>query len=170
MAHIESNIDDVIELVRRMYACIDFTRKGPQKLLGEALCDRVSEGCQDRSLNRQRGAKRKWKDNAPGYVKRPEKAGKPVGVLTGEMLSDTEMQGERDIQPRRVTIVYGTNQEVRDKASWFHRGSKGSGPGPPSGAKKQPARPDMWALDDKIRRALNQEVADYLDFLTPDDL
>jgi hypothetical protein len=152
-------MEDIRQLIFGMADLIDFTAAGAGKSLGDDCLDRVVERIQDRSLGEQMGADGQgWDDNAPRYKRGPKKRGKPVGVLSGEMLSDVQLAGERTIEPHRAVMVYGQDDEHRNRANYFERGSDGPGDGPTSGAVNQPPRPGMYALDD-------QAVDDVMDTL-----
>jgi hypothetical protein len=63
-----------------------------------------------------------WADNDPAYAER--KGGLPVGVLTGDMLSDDNMRGRVTIGDRSVSVAYGGSEFARAKLGWFAAGGR----------------------------------------------
>lgn len=150
------------EMLRQFVDLIDFTLPGDNASLGVDCLDRIVERAQERAIDEQSDAQGAyWVDNAEAYRRSPSKAGKPVGVLSGEMLSDLEMQGETVILPKSANRKYGKSTDSRDKASWFTRGSNGDGDGPVSGAKNQPPRPGLYELDDIAIDDVMQELNEF---------
>jgi hypothetical protein len=167
MADAQSNRGEIEDLLDRLAGGFNFETPGIDgRGLGEELLDVVAEGVIDRTLAEQAqpdGAP--LAPNAPDYAKRPAKAGKPIGVLSGEMLSQLEVNGERWIDPERAEMTYGQpGSGARRKAEWFTRGSAENPPGDieHSGAEGQPARP-FYALDDEIRARLGDRSSLALD-------
>jgi hypothetical protein len=102
---------------------IDFTERG----LGQEVLDVGAVGIAERSLGRQSWPDgRPWEANEPRYA--ASKGNRPIGVLTGEMLSLEQLKGTREITPRRAVAVYGTTQDARDKGEWFTTGGRNSVP------------------------------------------
>ena len=168
MASASSNLDDVAAWIRGLVNAVDFTRPGAARLLGEECLDRIAERIQDRSVMEQGGADgQKWEKNAQAYVKTKRKKGKIIGVLTGEMLSDVQLQGTRTIESTRAEMQYGTTPEVRDKLSWFNKGSNASAPGEgrPSGALNQPPRQNLYMLDETAKDDVMAELGEFVDWL-----
>lgn len=169
MASASSNLEEVAQWIRGIVDAADFTRQGDAAaLLGEECLDRVCERCQERSYQQQAGADgQPWQPNADGYKKTKKKRGKIIGVLTGEMLSDVQIAGEREIQPDRATVTYGKNDAVRDKLSWFNKGSDPNAPGigRPSGAKNQPPRQNLFMIDDVARQDVMDQLNEYYAWL-----
>lgn len=158
MADVQSNQEEIQRLLDQLAGGFNFTTPGTDgRGLGEELLDVVAEGVIDRTLaeqNQPDGAP--LAPNAESYAASREKAGKPIGVLSGEMLSQLEVSGERVIGPERAEMTYGQpGSEARRKAEWFTRGSAENPPGDieHSGAEGQPSRP-FYALDDAIRARL----------------
>lgn len=166
MAGASSNLEEIMEQVRKLADLVDLTRAGADKALGELVLDRVCERCIDRTINEQSGADGGyWPDNAPGYKMMKKKKGKIVSVLTGEMISETEIMGTREIEPKRAVVRYGKTEFARHKLGWFTRGSWGDGPGEKSGAKNQPPRPGLFMIDDIAKADVRAEIDDYIKYM-----
>jgi hypothetical protein len=63
-----------------------------------------------------------WAANEPAYSAR--KGGLPVGILTGDMLSDDNMRGRVTIGERSVSVAYGGSEFARAKLGWFAAGGR----------------------------------------------
>lgn len=119
-----SNYSAIEKALMELLSCCELDRPGPNgnKTLADELFDLDAEGVRRRSIEGQHGpAGEDWADNEPNYKRR--KGGEPVGVLTGDMLSDEELQGERDIAKEEATMRYGTTEWNRQKATWFEEGT-----------------------------------------------
>ncbi len=141
--------------LRALVEGVEFDMPGDGGSLADDLVDVVVEGIAARAIDGQAGAKGRWDDNKDWAEKRKDKVGKPVGVLSGDMLSATELRGEVTTARDELTMRYGTSEFIRRRLEWFSNGSDGKD-GDPSGAKNQPARPGLYALDDKIRAGLRK--------------
>jgi hypothetical protein len=139
------------------------------KGMAHEVLDAIIEEVVDRSLSRQaQPGGIPWADNAESYKRTPAKSGKPIGVLTGDMMSLINLRGVRTIEDYRAVMRYGSGEFAKRKAQWFTRGSSND-PGTeslePSGASNQPARP-FYERDDqsdrKIRVVLVESWNDYL--------
>lgn len=164
MATVSDNMDEIEALITQASE-FDFTSPGTQGAgLGNELLDIVAEGVYERSMNQQAAPDgTDWADNAESYKKRPEKDGKPISVLDGEMMSMVELRGERTIEPYEASMEYGTQKITRRKAQWFTRGSEENAPDDIeySGAKDQPPRP-FYEIDDTITGQVNERVQQAL--------
>lgn len=118
---IDADLDRILEDLADE---INLEAPAPGGSLGAEVLDIAAVGIAERSLKEQVAPDQSpWADNEPRYAAR--KGGLPVGVLTGDMLSLVQLEGERDISPRKATARYGVTQEARDKAEWFTTGRDG---------------------------------------------
>ena len=123
---------------------------GPVPGLGEALLDEAARGIKERSDAEAGPGPEGWAPNAPRYAASAAKRGKPVGVLTGEMLDYEQIKGERLIGAREASMTYGFTPSAKQKATWFTYGRE-----------NQPARP-LYEIDGPIADAMATRVGDHL--------
>lgn len=165
MATARSNLDSVAHWLRRMVEGFNFESPGIEgKGLANELLNVVADEITERTGNRQLDIDGgPLKPNAPAYAASTKKRGRPVGVLTGEMLSQREMHGTREILQYSARMSYGVTDFARKKAEWFTRGSEENGPEDIeySGAQNQPPRP-FYGMDDQIRDAVLARAAEAL--------
>lgn len=179
------NLPEIKRLIDDLVDSIDFTRKGAEAALGEALLDIVVDGVSNRSAEAVDPDGTPWPENRGAYGAAKSTRGIPVGVgyyglmtaardprttaptdeLGGEMLSLQQLQGRRTIQPETAVMVYGTDDEVSRKGQWFTNGSDESDVGERSGADNQPPRP-FYAIAqddlDLVSETLDEFVGDIL--------
>jgi hypothetical protein len=117
-----SNLTRLLAMIRALPRSVAFDAPaGGGEAFGRVLARRAMEGIRDRSLLRQVDPKGKqWEPNEPRYKAR--KGGKPVGELTGEMLSVDQLLGELELTPDKMTVRYGKSAAVRQRARWFQQG------------------------------------------------
>lgn len=79
-----------------------------------------------------------------------------IGVATGEMLSQKELEGTPAVSPvdNTVTLTYGTKETTRQKMERFTRGRRRRG--------TQPPRPG-YELDATIEADLNRLIVDVIE-------
>ena len=138
-----SNAKEVEDWLDECADAIRFTSAGADKSLGEDLCDGISEGIVDRTIGNQQALdgsplkplSEKTPQGKPSYGpwKRKHHPGKPISVLSGQMMSGTEVKGRRDIGDDEATITHGVDEEAIKKGGWF----------------TEQGRP-FWGLDDTI--------------------
>lgn len=127
---------------------VDLTRHR----LGDDCFDLIAAGIHERSIHEQQSpALVAWAPNAPAYARSRRKAGKPVGVLTGEMLSLEQLKGTRAITPKSGVMRYATSSTAADKGAWFTEG-----------ADRRPARP-FYDTDPQIEDAVAERIGRAVD-------
>jgi hypothetical protein len=128
--------------IERLLGLFTFELPGRSgKGMANEILDTFVESIADRSLADQAAPSGvPWPDNADSTKADPEKQGRPVGVLYGDMLSVLNLRGTREIQPTRAVMRYGVHQFARRKAQWFSCGSEAVAGMEPSGATNQPER------------------------------
>jgi hypothetical protein len=120
-----SNIDQVIAYLEQFANTFDFTRKGIDQSLGRDVKKLAAQTMRDRSLQDRTGFGTAWPPNSDTpshWTEGP--AGEDWGYRqwkeyhygtdqpnsrTGQMLSQLSMEGRSTIEPRQVTMIYGTN-------------------------------------------------------------
>src|SRR5579864_4980687 len=113
MASIISNFPEVRRKILAIPHALDqtrYTRRG--KLLGEAALDLVAENIRARTMGEQ--VTPLGDTFAPlkePYASSPEKAGKPIGYLTGDMLDLEAIKGTQVITESRASMTYGRTEE-----------------------------------------------------------
>lgn len=129
MAGVKSNLMDIEHALHELGCVLDLTRvpRGRRRLADEAVAV-VAAGILDRTKNKQVDAN--GKPLAPlkqRTLARKRKRGFPdtIGVQTGDMLAIKELEGLVAISPKQVTMIYGDNEEDRQKAEWFTEGKEG---------------------------------------------
>lgn len=65
---------------------------------------------------------RMWALNKEPYASSPRKLGKPIGVLTGRMLSLPEIEGESIVDHDLAVMQFGASDESRAIAEYFTDG------------------------------------------------
>ena len=161
-----SNRDQINALLDAWVNSIDLTDRTSQvgRQMADAVLDVMADGIHQRCIDKQAEPNgTAWAENAASYTKRKDKAGKPVGVLTGEMLGDMEaFKGTRTYEPDKAEMEYGKSEAARKKAEWFTRGSKENPPDEIeySGAKNQPSRP-FYDLDDEIKSKAFEKAQEH---------
>ena len=150
-----SNFDQIMANLDRLIDSInltDTTSPAGKKMAVDVL-DTMTDGIQRRTIDKQVDPDNNpLADNAPSYRAKPAKGSKIIGFLTGEMLSDQQMKGDRTFEPSHCSQEFGITDFAKRKAQWFTRGSQGNPPSDieASGAKNQPSRP-FYDLDDEIK-------------------
>lgn len=122
--------------LRRHRQAFDFTKDN----LGSDLLD-IAEDSHRRCLDEERSP-----DNTPWMPLNPRYErwkstyfpGKPMGELYGIMKAPAEIEGERDIGPRKAWYIFGKTDEARAEAAHFEEGDP---------ANNRPGRP-FTGLDD----------------------
>lgn len=147
MATVTSNLPQINALLNSLADALDLTNDG----LGEDLLGVVVEGLVDRNAAQLDPAGADWAANKEPYASSPRKAGKPVGVLTGEMLSMVQLAGEKEITSTKATMTYGVNQDARDKSDWFTAGRAGV---------QEPR--EFYALDPAIEAKVTERAEEAL--------
>jgi hypothetical protein len=84
-----------------------------------------------------------WRENEPAYKAR--KGNKPVGILTGEMLSYENIFGKVQVTKNTITIRYAGSAAARRKVRWFEEGGR-----------------RMWGLDPEIRAKIMARMKDHI--------
>ncbi|CAB4131005.1 hypothetical protein UFOVP124_49 [uncultured Caudovirales phage] len=156
-----NNFNQVIDLIEQMLMpdFTDSSRPIGKKLANDVLdimSAEMLERCEDRRVDHTGTP---WAPNAPSYLKKRQKQGKPVGELEHKMLTRQQFDGTRTFEPGQATMEYGITEFERKKAQWFTRGSEENLPGDieASGATNQPPRP-FFELDDDIRSKAIAEI------------
>lgn len=163
MATVTSNLDAISTLIGRLADCVDLTLPGESASLGLDLLGDIAVGIIDRSVDGQKAPDGSaWAENLEPYRSSRRKANKPIGVLSGEMLSLREVQGEVSVSPHEATMTYGTSDETKRRAEWFTRGSDGPGEGEVSGAKGQQPRP-FYGLDPEIEATMTGRIERHIE-------
>jgi hypothetical protein len=151
---------DIESALLALVSCTALDSPAPSGETGPTLADSLFDcdvrGIQSRALNSQSGPEGvQWADNAPAYKAR--KGGLPVSILTGEMMSDEQLSGVREIGPDEAVMTYGKDDWNRQKAEWFEYGRQ-----------NQPARPmydsDTSDDDDKAE-IVNRKIQETIDKL-----
>ena len=159
---VTDNLDEFEAHLEALVESFDFEAPGVDGSLADDIVDAVAEGIAERAIDQQSGAEGGWADNADSYVKRKKKAGKPVSVLSGEMISLVELRGGVETTPTTLTMTYGTAAFTRRRLEWFSNGSDGKD-GEPSGAKNQPARPGLYRTDPAIDAEVESRIGAALE-------
>ena len=157
MARVTSNLPEIQASLQALGQTFALDRPTHGQSLGRDALAVVTTAIGDRCRAEEAPGGAEWPENKPWADRDPAKRGKPVGVLTGEMLSPEQLAGEPTITRESATTVYGTDEASRQKAAWFSEGND-----------NQPARPfyEMDETTDKALEAfLDAEVDRYLDSL-----
>jgi hypothetical protein len=152
MASIRSNFASVKDAVMALTHLLDLDRGPSGQSLGSRALDAAAAGIYERSHQQKDPRGNAWPDNAESYKRQARKRGKPVGILTGEMLSDSEIRGTRAIAAGSASMEYGTTGEMKQRAEKFQEGSSG----------KQPPRP-FFDLDEDIIRDIDALYDEAID-------
>lgn len=143
----DATFEKAQDVLHRLADGIDLTGNG----LGEDLLDVIVEGIVERSLGEQAAPSgAAWAPNKEPYASSRRKRGKPIGVLTGDMLSLQQVRGTREITPTLALMTYGTSSEARRKLLWFTKGRPGQEPRP------------VLGLDPEIVARLKATVLEHL--------
>ena len=169
--------DEVCDWIERFVLSFDFTRPGLDRSRGRDLAHVVAGQIAARSSAHQRGADpEKWERNEKRYRRRKERSygwADDPNYRTGQMLSEASLFGEPIVEPRLITMRYGTDEKPdrtwspqdnrspaevrkdesvtdRQKAGWAHQETA-----------ERPARP-FYELDDEIASAVIEVAADAL--------
>ncbi len=164
-----SNADELSQLFERLMGTFDMTQPGSgADTLGKDLVATTAMGILGRTINDQLDPdQEQLAANQGDYLKRKEKAGKPVGIgLAADsperMLSLPQVVGEVEVEPDRVRMTYGKTEAAKRKAQWFTAGSNASLGMEPSGAQGQPERP-FYALDEFIEGELVHQLSEHVE-------
>lgn len=84
-----------------------------------------------------------WAENSPTY--KAAKGNLPIGVLTGDMLSEHNIMGNVTTSQGQVTVTYGGDAFASQKMRWFAAGGRA-----------------VWGLDDVIRARLRDYTKERL--------
>lgn len=150
-----TNVDAIRAALMDLVHCCDLDQPGPggSSTLADAIFDVDVQGIRRRSLDGQHGpAGEPWANNEATYAAR--KGGRPIGVLTGRMLSEEELAGIRAISSDRALMRYGVTGWAIQKAEWFEDGTE-----------RQPERPfyDSSEDDTPTKEALvNRQIEDTI--------
>jgi len=105
-----SNVDEVGAWLTDVVKSIDFTIPGVDSAMGLDTAFAVAEGIYDRSDSRQQGADARWPENSEPY--KSDKLSKygtdKTNFRTGQMISLASMLANVTIEPRLITMLYGT--------------------------------------------------------------
>ena len=170
--HSTSNADEVTAWLIGGVASFGFHAPLNGKPLGDAIVDNHVQQIQQRSIGEQRGANTPWPALDPDYETRKQAmyGQRPIGVASGQMLSEESLHGEPTITDRVVTHKYGTGRagDPPPEREGKRRGRRriGPRPEPPTDRKKlewfeEKGRP-VFDLDDQIRSRNADLVADAL--------
>lgn len=139
------NFSDACDDIDALVDTFDFTLTGKTESIGKDLADAACESMRYRALEEKDPLHRKWKDNEKNYAKYKEVRYDvhEVGILSGQMLSQESMNGQRFVTPNSVQIIYGTGRSHqgparngapmkpheliptdREKADWFTKGGR----------------------------------------------
>jgi phage gpG-like protein len=105
-----SNIDHVVAFLEGFVDSIDFRRPGVEGSLGRDIMYRVAERMHNRALSDRRGIGEPWDKNEPKYAawKAKNYGVEEPNSRTGQMLSQKSMRGRSTVEPKVVTMIYGT--------------------------------------------------------------
>jgi len=164
-----TNFDQHVAWFKDLVDDFNFKLPGRNENIGKDLAYLASQRMIDRADQEQGGPDGSiWLANEPRYAAWKAKKYNvvKVGTLTGQMLSETSMRGNIDVQEQEVTMRYGIDQPAtkfkggetydvenpptdRQKAQWFEEGGR-----------------KFYGLDDKISDELaelaGQELDEYL--------
>jgi hypothetical protein len=91
----------------------DFTRPGIDQTLGRDVKGLAAQRIYDRAITTKGGVSGPWPENEPVYAAAKEKRydtdPQDPNVRTGQMLSQQSIEGRSTVEPKQVTMVYGTN-------------------------------------------------------------
>ncbi len=153
MGQVRSNLTTVVRGLKRATHALDFTSPYRGHTFGDELLDLIAERIHTRAWDEQRdpdGAD--FAPNEPRYAASPQKRGKRVGELTGEMLSPEQIAGDRDVSPLSASMRYGLDETNRLKMEWF---SMGRDPVQPARRVYEFSETDEDALEVAIRARLD---------------
>ena len=150
----------VVAALGRDVDSLGFRGRGPRGMLGEDVADMVAEIVMDRTVNRQ--AQPDGSPLAPlrpATVERKRRLGYPDTILveTGRMLAQAQLQGDADLSdPHEMRVVYGLDDEARQKAEWAHEGAPNRARRPFYEIGTDPA--DLAALDGVVAEGLDAQA------------
>jgi hypothetical protein len=130
----ESNLDDLKE---RMYRRIEMFEDANEGDYPEQVQQVIGEGQIERNAREVDPHFQTWAENNPVY--RAAKGNRPIGVLTGDMLSEANIMGRLVITDRSITVSYAGSGFDRQKMEWFAASGR-----------------QAWGLDASIRAALRE--------------
>lgn len=136
----ESNLDDLKE---RMYRRIEMFEDANEGDYPEQVQEVIGRGQIDRNAREVDPYFQNWAENNPTY--RAAKGNKPIGVLTGDMLSEANIMGRPVITNKSITIEYGGSGFDRQKMEWFAASGRRA-----------------WGLDAVIRAQLRELTREKL--------
>jgi hypothetical protein len=145
MARVSSNGDEIARELENLFNKIDFTIRGAEKNLGEALVEIVANDINELGNEGKGPDGAEWTPNEKKYAAykaRRYDVHKP-GELGGQMLSEESLKGQPLILPDQIDMVYGTGKQPppnsrsgvplreherkptdREKADWFTDGGR----------------------------------------------
>lgn len=143
----DSNLSQIEALLQEIGGAVDYDARGVGSgSFGDDMLDIITDGIYERSHAQKTPGGATWDKNDPRYAER--KGFRPVGILTGEMLSYPELTGTREITPTEAQQRYGRSEETRRKAAHF------SAKRPFFGQAPEDEAPLRRAVEDQIRRRL----------------
>lgn len=107
-----SNIGQVMGFLKGFVESFDFTRPGIDQSLGRDVKNKAVERIYKRSNDDKRSIDDDWEKNEKEYAKWKEEKYDVIdgpNERTGQMLSQKSIEGRSTIEPRQVTLIYGTN-------------------------------------------------------------
>lgn len=154
MARTTSNLPEIRAIIAKLGETLAFDRPGSEGSVGTGALGAAVGAIAERCRAQEAPDGREWAKNKPWAQRNPQKRGKPVGVLTGEMLSAGQLAGEPTVSRDSATLTYGVTEEAKRKAEWFSEGNA-----------NQEARPffDIGPAEEAaVDRYLDAEVDRYL--------
>lgn len=152
MASVTSNFNTISVQINKLAGAIDLNRPGRQATLGKDLFGIIATGIVNRSIEKQSGPDgSKWSPNKEPYARSVRKAGKPIGVLSGAMLSLENVAGVQTINAHNATMVYGTSAAIQERLGYFESGRSGI----------QDPRP-VYGIDAEIEAAVMREIETHV--------
>lgn len=134
---VKTNLNSVLESLDSIPNRFDLRRDG----IGDDIAEMMSRGMHARAMKRVNPQGRPWHENDPEY--KAWKGNKPVGELTGDMLSLDNFLGEAKVTQTNVKVVYGKTEAARQKLHYFKTGRY---------------KRNAWGLDGAIKREVWTEL------------
>jgi hypothetical protein len=155
MAGIRTNLPEVIRAIKAIAQSWDLRSKGRYKSLGVDMLDIVAEGIYERTVIEQEGPDGEpLAPLAPSTLARKARLGFPetIGVEHAKMLALEELKGERMIERRTASVIYGKDEQAKEEAEWFQDPSN-------------PNQPDrqFMGLDERIEATIDALFEEVLD-------
>lgn len=139
----ESNIEEIEDRIAGISDCADFDKGG----LGDDVQRIIAEGQMKRADHQVDPFGVPWDENTPATLRR--KGNLPVGIDTGEMLSESNMFGRAEFEGGYFHVEYAGGAGAVAKLQWFEAGGRVA-----------------WGLDENIKAEImgraGQQIGDYI--------